>query len=471
MVKIKHVFVENLFGSHDIGFDVDEKLTFLHGENGVGKTTVFNLIKAALKMDYLTLSGVYFDQIKIYFSNDSAIHLFQYGYSDLGSKPIKQEWPSLYYRICYDEGSENSMQCHLYIKKLSSEFNYNGSAFIRMSRNLVVEGNINHIFKDYINRYCPTFNMRDEESDDILQLHEWIEHEELNLELIKEKLSIVSSRVNILGINRLHSVSFHKTSQTTSHSPQRNRVRRKSEINSNKSFGEAVNIQNLSGVIKDKIKDVEHQVGQEAAMHDQRFISAILKVEDHEQSTVSRDELKSRFESLGNKLKESSRIFIDNDKSELNLSEIKIPDGSNYLFQTLVETLEKKYKKRFAFYNMVLVFEKRLNDLFSGKKIIMTSEGLKVRTKTESNIPITKLSSGEQHQVMITYSLLFEAESHSILLIDEPELSLHPSWQFQFASSMLEINQERGHQFIVATHAPDIVGHEFDRLKSLVRQE
>ena len=35
-ITIKSISVKSLFNSHDIYFESDEKLTFLHGQNGVG---------------------------------------------------------------------------------------------------------------------------------------------------------------------------------------------------------------------------------------------------------------------------------------------------------------------------------------------------------------------------------------------------------------------------------------------------
>ena len=54
------------------------------------------------------------------------------------------------------------------------------------------------------------------------------------------------------------------------------------------------------------------------------------------------------------------------------------------------------------------------------------STGVKIR--------LSELSSGEQHELVFTYELLFVVSDGAVILIDEPELSLHVAWQRQFIS-------------------------------------
>ena len=54
------------------------------------------------------------------------------------------------------------------------------------------------------------------------------------------------------------------------------------------------------------------------------------------------------------------------------------------------------------------------------------------------------------------YELLFRAQSGTLVLIDEPELSLHMMWQMNYLKNLTQIAQLRGFQCIVATHSPQI---------------
>lgn len=69
---------------------------------------------------------------------------------------------------------------------------------------------------------------------------------------------------------------------------------------------------------------------------------------------------------------------------------------------------------------------------------------------------INQLSSGEKQLFLRTLAIKMLEPENSIILIDEPELSLHPKWQ----QRIIEIYQRIGknNQIIVATHSPHILG-------------
>lgn len=68
-----------------------------------------------------------------------------------------------------------------------------------------------------------------------------------------------------------------------------------------------------------------------------------------------------------------------------------------------------------------------------------------------------ELSSGEQ-QLYTKFSYLITIDpQHSVILIDEPELSLHPQWQNKFVKMLKTIG--KSNQFILATHSPYIINN------------
>ena len=96
-----------------------------------------------------------------------------------------------------------------------------------------------------------------------------------------------------------------------------------------------------------------------------------------------------------------------------------------------------------------------LND--SDKQIRFNPSGeLVVQIGKEHEIRADSLSSGES-QLLILFTFLyfgFETEQEFIMMIDEPELSLHLGWQHNYVNSVLEANPNA--QFIFATHSPEI---------------
>lgn len=67
------------------------------------------------------------------------------------------------------------------------------------------------------------------------------------------------------------------------------------------------------------------------------------------------------------------------------------------------------------------------------------------------------MSSGEQNEIVMLYDMIFDLPDNSILLIDEPENSLHVAWQNMIISDLQRIADEKQLQVIIATHSPTIV--------------
>ena len=69
---------------------------------------------------------------------------------------------------------------------------------------------------------------------------------------------------------------------------------------------------------------------------------------------------------------------------------------------------------------------------------------------------INELSSGEKQLFLRTLAIKMLNPENSIILIDEPEISLHPKWQQQIVDVYKKIG--KNNQIIIATHSPHILG-------------
>ena len=69
---------------------------------------------------------------------------------------------------------------------------------------------------------------------------------------------------------------------------------------------------------------------------------------------------------------------------------------------------------------------------------------------------INELSSGEKQLFLRTLAIKMLELENSIIMIDEPELSLHPKWQQKIVDVYRKIG--RNNQIILATHSPHILG-------------
>ena len=72
------------------------------------------------------------------------------------------------------------------------------------------------------------------------------------------------------------------------------------------------------------------------------------------------------------------------------------------------------------------------------------------------------LSSGEQHEIVLLFELLFETKPNSLILVDEPELSLHVAWQREMLKDLQDMADLSDFRAILATHSPQIIGERWD---------
>jgi predicted ATP-dependent endonuclease of OLD family len=95
----------------------------------------------------------------------------------------------------------------------------------------------------------------------------------------------------------------------------------------------------------------------------------------------------------------------------------------------------------------------------SSKKIDIDPVGCLVVTRKDGKTTsVEALSSGERQILVILAHLMFNRyfRKSGVVIIDEPELSLHLKWQGMFVEEVTRLSPDT--QFIMATHSPEIVG-------------
>ncbi|QYR64450.1 AAA family ATPase [Fusobacterium animalis] len=113
------------------------------------------------------------------------------------------------------------------------------------------------------------------------------------------------------------------------------------------------------------------------------------------------------------------------------------------------------------------VTNKVVNEINGIFNILELDVKLKGFSKDEKTMPIFEnsageefdindLSSGEKQLFLRTLSIKMLEPKNSIILIDEPELSLYPKWQQRIVEVYKKIGENN--QIIVATHSPHILG-------------
>jgi predicted ATP-binding protein involved in virulence len=166
--------------------------------------------------------------------------------------------------------------------------------------------------------------------------------------------------------------------------------------------------------------------------------------------------------------------------TEINFSQIKVkttPYVYKYKFLNIVdENVAKDVPNYFATYIDRVVYSRdqkpaesikiacdEINSIFNELEIESWITGLKkdgsrmpiFRNKTGKEFDITGLSSGEMQLFVRIISLKMLEINNSVILVDEPEISLHPSWQQRIIRVYENIG--KNNQVIVATHSPHVV--------------
>jgi predicted ATP-binding protein involved in virulence len=164
-----------------------------------------------------------------------------------------------------------------------------------------------------------------------------------------------------------------------------------------------------------------------------------------------------------------------------NGSNLKIGENysiNNILYLPVNQTLEdiKKFLPKYIekkVYELDVKASEVYNDIRININNIFKSLNMKIefdsrdgegniffRNKRNQNekFSINKLSTGEKTLVSKVLYLYLNNIKNKIILIDEPELSLHPSWQNRVLKLYETFAIENNCQIIIATHSPHIIG-------------
>lgn len=120
--------------------------------------------------------------------------------------------------------------------------------------------------------------------------------------------------------------------------------------------------------------------------------------------------------------------------------------------------ISEEYNKNVNALNAPLIrFVNSANLFFSeGDKVLTVDDAGEIIINikgVDKPTTIYDLSSGEKQLIIMLGHIVFD--SATVFVIDEPELSLHLSWQYKFAEALQTANPDA--QFILATHAAGII--------------
>lgn len=157
--------------------------------------------------------------------------------------------------------------------------------------------------------------------------------------------------------------------------------------------------------------------------------------------------------------------------NQYNLVDMSIIDEKNYnpTYSTALKIYFDDFARKYTVFQDLVskldLFTQIINNRLTFKHIIISRDnGFNIVDNDNSQkiLNLSQLSSGEKQEIVLFYDLIFGTKEKLLLLIDEPEISLHISWQKKFLDDLLEVAKHSNIQVIVATHSPQIVSNHMD---------
>lgn len=110
------------------------------------------------------------------------------------------------------------------------------------------------------------------------------------------------------------------------------------------------------------------------------------------------------------------------------------------------------------------LFIEIVNQAFANTNKVVDTEQSKLLFKLGGELLDNnkKLSSGEKQFLIVMLTVLLQRKKESILIMDEPEISMHIDWQRELLNNLKKLNPNC--QIILATHSPGVVMDGWEQL-------
>lgn len=441
-VKLTRLIINKLYELYEYDVEFNNDITFLYGLNGCGKTTVLNITQSIITGNLFELLDYNFNKIQLFYidslgqtesitvtPNTNGLNVCFNGeeYTIEENKQLLKE---------ISNSSEEYIKKHNYyfekyeiLRTINKMFNY---VYLPLNRT----SNSDSFYADdfrYYNRiyhrrhyYSEIKNLPQNKRDKALMDVEMLIFETIN-----------KANLEITAINDMFRNNILKSSL---------------DIGANSNI-EQLNIQ-VSTYTKEKIKEIEKSYIKLLSDLD------ILSSEEKRTFTKFFKELLLLMD------KKKSQDPLDSANLILHFIELNRIEKFTHIASN-AETEKNKVKEN------IQLFEKTINEFIqqgaNEKKVVITDEGeIGFRTDFSKDlISVQFLSSGERQLLIFFANLIFKVgkSSSGIFVVDEPELSLHLSWQKIFVETAIKINPNI--QMIFATHSPEFIGKYRNKMVKL----
>ena len=445
-MKINRLQVIGLFDrfNHDLKFKPDERIMIMIGPNGFGKTMILRLIDTLFNKSLRGLTQIPFRQVVVSFDDGSHLKVSRKIHHPKGGEEKLRIDPELVF-----QNSAGEKECFTPQPRISQRAL--GFPVSMIEEMIPVLDRV--ASEEWYHR----------QTGDILTLEDVLDRFGDELPRTEGELE---SRIPkwLQELRTLIPVRFIDTERLTHPLPQRNRsVRLPARLHG---YGPLIfnerTVRRYSEELGTLVQQTLTEYGTLSQSLDRTF--PVRLVEEPARPDLTMDALReelAQVEAKRSRLVEAGLLAQEQEGLEIPALD-KVDESRRGVLAVYARDAKKKLGVFDKLYAKVDALMHIANARFLHKRVTVGPDGLGVATSDGSPLELEMLSSGEQHELVMIYDLLFRVPDNSLILIDEPELSLHIVWQEQFLSDLEEMAKLSNFQAILATHSPQIIGDRWE---------
>ena len=442
-MKIRSIEIRSLFGyfDHKIPMKTSDRITIIHGPNGVGKTTVLRLIHDLFKRQFYSLLSTPFDRIVVYFKPKGSLTVTRTKEEELNDATKLQ----LTYRL---GGKKTEYTVSLKAQKT-----------LRRYPN-ILDRAIDNIERVGPSEWYDELTDKTMSYDEVVLLYGQSLPPEIRRSIspIPEEIKNLLETINIVVVETQRLFTRRKDEELG--------LRHRGEVPAQR-----VTVEQYSEDMISRIQQDQRDSGVLGASLDRTFPQRLLEAELPQ--TATEESIRKEYASQSEYRDRLMRSGLIAAETAVSLPSGGLAENERKVLSIYLDDVKHKLEVFDQLLRRVELFKDIVNSRFSYKKFRVDREKgfIFESDHNESIVPPRSLSSGEQHEIVLAYQLLFRAPAGSLIFIDEPELSLHVTWQRKFLEDIARISELADLDFLVATHSPSIIHNRRDLMVQLAGGE
>lgn len=443
-MKINKIEVKKLFGvfDHEIPLNAEEHITIIHGPNGYGKTILLTIVNAVFNSQYSRLFKIPFSELIIGFDDHSTLCVKK----NIDAPIVEGKKSKNGGQLTFDLSKPRSKPKTATIKQFNPE---NMPFPLRL-----IEREIPNLERIDPSTWLYLPSMEKLSLDEVLDRFS----DKLPLPLLDRDRKNEGEYTWLKEIKESIDIHFIETQ----------RLLRFSSLRSRREFEERDSmvpaVVNYSDELAEAIRTKLAEYGSLAQSLDRTFPTRLVKEKKKPVNKSHRDRLEQDLSELKSKRSKLVAVGLLEQEQEKDDEDLQKVDESNIdVLSIYIQDVKQKLGVFDDLTEKIDLMVKIINNRFLYKQLsINKKDGFVFKTPNGKTISAASLSSGEQHELVLLYEMLFKVGPNSLILIDEPELSLHIVWQQKFLKDLGQITRLVGFDILIATHSPDIINDRWD---------